>query len=126
MKKPSVTFTVRPASGAPRACSLDFIKIPGTLSTPLPSGGNTNVIFHSMARRQRRIGVAAERHRHPKLALGDVDVGTNGDIGLAVDGLDLLGAPHHRTEVLFAHLVGGVLVIQHNALASRTWSDRFW
>src|SRR5437763_325914 len=35
-KKPSVTFTARPASGVPRACSLDFIKMPGTLPTPPP------------------------------------------------------------------------------------------
>src|SRR3954449_2195391 len=33
-KKPSVTFTARPASGVPRACSLDFIRMPGTLPTP--------------------------------------------------------------------------------------------
>src|SRR6266481_4796624 len=32
-KKPSVTFTASPASGVPRACSLDFIRIPGTLPT---------------------------------------------------------------------------------------------
>src|SRR3954463_3509846 len=36
-KKPSVTFTARPASGVPRACSLDFIRMPGTLETPPPS-----------------------------------------------------------------------------------------
>ena len=35
-KKPSVTFTARPASGVPRACSLDFIRMPGTLPTPPP------------------------------------------------------------------------------------------
>src|ERR1700674_4631695 len=44
-KKPSVTLTARPASGVPRACSLDFIKMPGTLLTPPPakSGGRTKV-----------------------------------------------------------------------------------
>ena len=31
-----MTFTARPASGVPRACSLDFIKMPGTLPTPPP------------------------------------------------------------------------------------------
>src|SRR5665213_1644314 len=44
-KKPSVTLTARPASGVPRACSLDFIRMPGTLPTPPPakSGGSTKV-----------------------------------------------------------------------------------
>src|SRR5271154_3104370 len=44
-KKPSVTFTASPASGVPRACSLDFIKMPGTLPTPPPlkSGGRMKV-----------------------------------------------------------------------------------
>src|SRR5579872_4302617 len=44
-KKPSVTLTARPASGVPRACSLDFIKMPGTLLTPPPekSAGSTKV-----------------------------------------------------------------------------------
>src|SRR5271155_3525581 len=44
-KKPSVTLTARPASGVPRACSLDFINRPGTLLTPPPakSGGKTKV-----------------------------------------------------------------------------------
>src|SRR6195952_5240228 len=35
-KNPSVTFTASPASGVPRACSLDFIRMPGTLATPPP------------------------------------------------------------------------------------------
>src|SRR5262249_52941610 len=44
-KKPSVTLTARPASGVPRACSLDFIRMPGTLLTPPPakSGGRMKV-----------------------------------------------------------------------------------
>src|ERR1700712_2176208 len=44
-KKPSVTLTARPASGVPRACSLDFIRMPGTLPTPPPakSDGRINV-----------------------------------------------------------------------------------
>src|SRR5215510_10791291 len=44
-KKPSVTLTARPASGVPRACSLDFIRMPGTLPTPPPekSGGRIKV-----------------------------------------------------------------------------------
>src|ERR1700710_2833250 len=44
-KKPSVTLTARPASGVPRACSLDFISRPGTLPTPPPtkSGGRMKV-----------------------------------------------------------------------------------
>src|SRR5205085_1386495 len=44
-KKPSVTFTASPASGVPRACSLDFIRMPGTLETPPPekSGGRLKV-----------------------------------------------------------------------------------
>src|SRR5271154_1771330 len=44
-KKPSVTFTASPASGVPRACSLDFIRMPGTLLTPPPlkSGGRMKV-----------------------------------------------------------------------------------
>src|SRR6476620_809746 len=36
-KNPSVTLTARPASGVPRACSCDFIRMPGTLET-LPPG----------------------------------------------------------------------------------------
>src|SRR5258705_3224887 len=35
-KKPWVIFAASPASGVPRACSLDFIKMPGTLPTPPP------------------------------------------------------------------------------------------
>src|SRR3954470_3485812 len=35
-KNPSVTFTDWPASGVPRACSFDFIRMPGTLPTPPP------------------------------------------------------------------------------------------
>src|ERR1700722_15856723 len=44
-KKPSVTLTARPASGVPRACSFDFIRMPGTLLTPPPekSGGRMKV-----------------------------------------------------------------------------------
>src|SRR4029078_1496640 len=44
-KKPSVTFTASPASGGPRACSLDFIRMPGTLERPPPakSGGRMKV-----------------------------------------------------------------------------------
>src|SRR5689334_6925853 len=44
-KKPSVTFTASPASGVPRACSFDFIRMPGTLETPPPakSGGRMKV-----------------------------------------------------------------------------------
>src|SRR5665213_2389732 len=44
-KKPSVTLTARPASGVPRACSFDFIRMPGTLLTPPPakSGGRIKV-----------------------------------------------------------------------------------
>src|ERR1700732_462876 len=44
-KKPSVTLTASPASGVPRACSLDFIRMPGTLPTPPPlkSGGRMKV-----------------------------------------------------------------------------------
>src|SRR3954466_9479331 len=44
-KKPSVTLTARPASGVPRACSFDFIRMPGTLATPPPekSAGRTKV-----------------------------------------------------------------------------------
>ena len=44
-KKPSVTFTASPASGVPRACSFDFIRIPGTFETPPPgkSGGRMKV-----------------------------------------------------------------------------------
>src|ERR1700688_4630426 len=36
-KKPSVTLTARPASGVPRACSVDFINRPGTFLTPPPA-----------------------------------------------------------------------------------------
>src|SRR5215207_6743869 len=35
-KKPSVTLTASADSGVPRACSLDFIRMPGTLPTPPP------------------------------------------------------------------------------------------
>src|SRR5258707_8844823 len=44
-KKPSVTLTARPASGVPRACSFDFIRMPGTLETlpPGKSGGRIKV-----------------------------------------------------------------------------------
>src|SRR6478672_10562911 len=38
-------LTASPASGVPRACSLDFIRMPGTLETPPPakSGGRMKV-----------------------------------------------------------------------------------
>src|ERR1700733_6399138 len=44
-KKPSVTLTASTAKGVPRACSLDFIRMPGTLLTPPPakSGGRMKV-----------------------------------------------------------------------------------
>ncbi len=39
-----MTFTASPASGVPRACSLDFISTPGTLAMVVPkSGGSTKV-----------------------------------------------------------------------------------
>ena len=39
-----MTLTARPASGVPRACSFDFIRMPGTLAIVVPkSGGSTKV-----------------------------------------------------------------------------------
>ncbi len=40
-----MTLTASPARGVPRACSLDFIRMPGTLPTPPPakSGGRMKV-----------------------------------------------------------------------------------
>ncbi len=67
-----------------------------------------------------RIGVAAERHRHLELAVGNIDVGAHGDIGLlAGAGLDLFGTPDHRADILLALGIGGILVIQHDALRHR-------
>ena len=37
--------------------------------------------FRGVAGRQRGIGVAAERHRHLELAIGNLDVGAHRDIG---------------------------------------------
>jgi len=78
-----------------------------------------------MAGGQRGVGVAAERHRHLELAVGDVDVGAHRDIGLlAGGGLELLGALHHRSDILLALRIRRVLVIQHHALRHRaTWPD---
>src|SRR3979490_2484017 len=103
-KKPSVTLTARPASGVPRACSLDFIRMPGTLATPPPakSGGRMKVSSAGglAGRGVAGVGFGAERHRHFELAVGDLDVGAHGDIGLLPGGrLDLFGAPDHRADI---------------------------
>src|SRR5262245_25326764 len=76
--------------------------------------------FRGVARRQRTIGVAAERHRHLELAVGDLDVGAHGDVGLLVaGGLHRFGAPDHRADILLALGIGRILVIEDDALRHR-------
>ena len=76
--------------------------------------------FRGVARGKRGVGVAAERHRHLELAVGNFDVGSHGDIGLLAGGsLDLFGAPDHRADILLALGIAGILVIQHHTLRHR-------
>ena len=78
------------------------------------------VSSRGVARGERGVGVAAERHRHLELAFGNFDVGAHGDVGLLVAArLDLFGAPDHRADKLLALRIGRVLVIQHHALGHR-------
>src|SRR3954468_23891104 len=76
--------------------------------------------FRGVARRQRRIGIAAERHRHLELAVGNLDVGAHGDIGLLVAArLDWFGAPDHRADILLTLWIGRILVVEHDLLRHR-------
>ena len=67
--------------------------------------------FGGVARGQRGVGVAAERHRHLELAVGNYDVGAHGDVRLPVAGrLDRFGAPDHRADILLALGIARILV----------------
>ncbi len=79
-KKPGVTFTARPASGTPRVCSACFISTPGTFGMPpgnCASFGHVEHDLDGVARRQRLVGVAAERPGDAHLAIGNLDVGAH-------------------------------------------------
>ena len=96
--------------------------MPGTLPTPPPekSCGRMKVSSAVWLAGSERVGIAAERHRHLELAVGNLDVGAHGDVRLLVAArLDRFGAPDHRADILLALGIGRVLVIQHDALRHR-------
>ena len=70
-----------------------------------------------VARRQRLVGVAAERQRHRDAALGDLEIGAHGEFGRRARARrNRLGAPDRRTDVALALPVGRVLLVEHDAL----------
>ena len=121
-KKPSVTLTASPASGVPRACSLDFIRMPGTLPTPPPakSGGRMKVSSAVWL-----AGSEVSVLRRNDIVILNLRSGISMSARTAISGfwpaggLDRFGAPDHRADILLALGIGRILVIQHDALRHR-------
>ena len=110
-KKPSVTFTATaPASGGAARLLVglhqDTRHVADAAARKIRRQDEGQ--FRGVARRQRGVGVMAERHRHLELAVGNFDVSAHGDFRLLVAArLDRFGAPDHRADILLALRVRG-------------------
>src|SRR6266699_1887080 len=75
-----------------------------------------------MARRQWLVGIAADRHGHADVALGDFELGV--DERLPLSRKNRLGSPDHRADVAFALSIDGIFFVEQRALRSGHLSRR--